>query len=131
MNELERLIAAVSRPEPSIKLDERVNALLAQEPPCLPRRRWRNVLVLCGTSACIGLLGFWWGRQSVVSTPESPAITSTASVPAPPPETLPASANVTNIPLREDQLSGLFLRPSVREGMLGNGPVKIVISNSP
>src|SRR5262245_4511729 len=104
MNELERLIAAVSRPEPSIKLDERVNAMLAQEPPCPRKPRWRSALVLCGTSTCMGLIGFCLGRQSVSPTIASPATTATALVSAPHAETGPAP-NITKTRLREDQLA--------------------------
>lgn len=131
MNELERLIANLARPEPTAKLDERVNAVLSRTPASMPRPRWQSTLILCGTSACIWLIGFYLGRQSVRSTIESTANRLSGSVLDPGAETVRSSANVTRTPLREDQLAGLFLRPGVREGMLGNGPVTIEISTSP
>lgn len=130
MNELERMIAALSRPEPSSELDERVKAVLAQPSPGHSRPKWRSVLASCGTSACIGLIGFYLGRQSIGPARESATIASTVPAPAPASESVPVSTNVTKIPLREDQLAGLFANVRVREGMLGKGPVTIEISTS-
>jgi hypothetical protein len=130
MNELERLIAAIARPEPSGTLDERVQAILAHEPPGIRTIRWRSALVWCCASACIGLIGFCLGRQSVGLTMGSPTVDSAALSADHHVEAAPGSPNIMKTPLREDQLAGLFLRAGIGEGMLGTGPVTIEISKS-
>lgn len=131
MNELERLLAAVPRPEPSDQLDQRVNALLAREPPSRPSARWRNALVWCGTTACIGLISFYCGRWSVGAAPGELVQVTKPQAPARPAESSPISDNVLSFPLRQDQLASLFVQSAAAETMLGTGPVRIEVSTSP
>jgi hypothetical protein len=74
MNELERLIAALPRPEPSEELDHRIDALLAHQPVRAPIRRWSGTMSWIATAACVGGLGFFLGRQSVVVGPVPTAV---------------------------------------------------------
>jgi len=127
MNELERLLASVPRPEPSRQLDQRVNALLVQESPSRPGVRWRNALALSGVAACAGLIGFYWGQHSIVAPTLNVAIPAHVR----PSEPDPASDNIVTIPLRQDQLASLFVKTGPPERMLGRGPVKIEVFSSP
>jgi hypothetical protein len=125
MNELERLLAAVSRPEPSRHLDERVNAVLMHEPPGRPGVHWKRAWAWCGVAACAGAIGFYGGRQSVVVP--SASVAATAEMPAPD----PVSHQIVTVPLRQDQLASLFVQTATPERMLGRGPVRIAVSASP
>lgn len=132
MNELERMIAAIYRPEPSDELDERIERLFAPNNYSRPpHSRWRSALALLATAACVGTLCFYWGRQSVIATADTAHVTIHRPAIDPPPEAPSATGNVVGIPLREDQLAGLFIRSSEREGMLGKGPVTVEIFSSP
>ena len=131
MNELERLLAAVPRPEPSRQLDQRVNALLVQEPRSRSGVRWRNALVLSGVAVCAGLIGFYCGQHSIVAPPVNVAMPAQIPAHVPPSEPDPASDNIVTIPLRQDQLASLFVQTGPPERMLGRGPVKIEVSASP
>jgi hypothetical protein len=130
MNELERLIANVDRPEPTGRLDACVKALIqSQSSP--PTRRWQNAFVVCGAAACMGILGFFVGRQSVTTaTDSSAAMASTAPRHSAEENTLRV-ANVTSVSLADDKLAGWFVRRDQGEGLLGGGPVTILTSNSP
>jgi hypothetical protein len=131
MNELEQLIAAIGQPEPTAKLDERVYALFVQTRACAKNPRWMNTFVACGAAACIALLGFYAGRQSVgAATDPFPAMASPVE-PSSRHEGQPVAMNVTKVPLGNDQIAGLFVRPNHGEGLLGNGPVTILTSTSP
>lgn len=131
MNELERLIAAMDRPEPSSRLDDRVHALFARPQLRSNKPLWTNALVACGAAACIGVLGFFLGRQSNSSSADPlPAIAS-SSQRHPRASAATLATNVQRIPLSENQLASLFIRHSHREGLLGNGPVTILTSTSP
>jgi hypothetical protein len=130
MNELERLIAAIPRPEPGTALDARVGALITAERSRRPRLGREGWLALFATSACMGVVGFALGRQSEQSAPEPRAIhpavaaqlvNENASIPG----------NITLVRLREDQRAGLFVRPGAGEGMFGTGPVTIETLTTP
>jgi hypothetical protein len=131
MNALELLISALNRPEPTDKLDARIKALLAQVELAPRRRRWKSALLSCGTAACVGLLGFYAGRLSASSATDPLPAKASASRVQPRSESAPVAASVTKIPLGEDQLAGLFVRPDHRESLLGSGPVTVLTSASP
>ena len=131
MNELERLIAAVPRPEPSEKLDQRIDALLAQPPVRAPIRRWSGTMGWVATAACVGALGFYLGRHSAIQALPHAAVTAAAPASDPPPKAAPVTAKVTSVPLDADQLAKIFVSPTPREGMFGKGPVTFEISTSP
>jgi hypothetical protein len=130
MNELERLIAGLPRPEPSDQLDNRIHALLAQgrARPLVSGRR--IAVAWCGTAACVGVLGFFLGRQTAIAEPAPAPVTATAQSIDRPVENPSAPVTSVSIPLRADQLAGLFMPPAVHEGMLGRGPVKIEVFTS-
>jgi hypothetical protein len=131
MNELERLIMNIDRPEPTSKLDACVTALLGQTQLNSRTPRWKNAFVTCAVAVCVGLLGFYAGRQSARSAPASfPAMASAAPL-GPRNESKLVAASVTKVTLGDGQLSGLFVRPDHREGLLGNGPVTVLTSASP
>jgi hypothetical protein len=130
MNELERLIAALPRPEPGEQLDQRIRTLLARQPVPLQIRRSSATMAWIATAACIGAIGFFLGRQSVVVGPMPTAVAGAAPA-SDPPAVTPDAANITNIPLNEEQLAGLLARPAPREGMFGRGPMTIEVSKTP
>jgi hypothetical protein len=131
MNELERLIVAVDRPEPGHKLDARVNAILVQSQHRSKKSRWKNALVSCAAAACVGAIGFYAGRLSASpATDPLPAIASATRVHSRP-ERAPVAANVMKVPLTDNQLAGLFVLSNHREGLLGSGPLTTLTSTSP
>ncbi|HEV3416769.1 MAG TPA: hypothetical protein VG056_08160 [Pirellulales bacterium] len=130
MNELERLIAGLARPEPSDRLDDRIQAMLAQEQVRPRVSPWRIAISWCGTAACMGVLGFYLGRQTAIAQPAPAPVTSTAQSIDRPVETTTVPVTSVSIPLRADQLAGLFMPPAIHEGMLGRGPVTIQVSTS-
>jgi hypothetical protein len=131
MNDIERMIEAISRPAPSKSLDERIQALLAPEPIQSRTSRWRDAFAWCATAVCIGLVGFYVGRVSVRTQPASAPVTTVAPPSESPSQSSPSPATVVNIPLPDDQLAALFVRPSPREGLLGKGPFTLEVSRSP
>jgi hypothetical protein len=131
MNELERLIMNIDRPEPTSKLDACVTAILGQTQLRSSTPRWKNALVTCAVAACVGLLGFFAGRQSARSAPASFPAMARAVEPGPRNESNLVAASVTKVTLGENQLAGLLVRPDHREGLLGNGPVTVLTSVSP
>jgi hypothetical protein len=130
MNELERLIAHVDRPDPTGWLDARINAVIQSRVTSNKRRR-QNEVVACGVAACIGILGFFVGRQSVSTAADTSSPMTIATTRDPANEGTLLVTNVTNVPLADDQLAGLFVRRHQREGLLGAGPVTILTSTSP
>jgi hypothetical protein len=131
MNELERLIMNIDRPEPTRKLDACVTALLGQTQLCSRTPRWKNALVTCAVAVCVGLLGFFAGRQSARSAPATFTSTMSAAELSPRSESNLVAASVTKVTLGEEQFAGLLVRPDYREGLLGIGPVTILTSTSP
>jgi hypothetical protein len=131
MNDIERLIEAISRPAPSKLLDARIRALLAPELIRPPTSKWRVAIVWWGTAVCIGLVGFYIGRVSVGTESNPVPIATVAPSSDSPSQSSPSSATVVNIPLRGDQLAALFIRPGPREGLLGKGPFTVEVSMSP
>ena len=131
MNEIEQLIAAIDQPEPTAKLDERVYALFVQPRARMKKPRWMNTFVACGAAACMALLGFYAGRQSSGAATHSYPAMPSAGKSSSRHEGQHVAVNVTKVPLGNDQLAGLFVRPNHREGLLGNGPITILTSTSP
>ena len=71
MNDIERLIAGLSRPSPSEELDARIAEIANQ--PQLPKRKRslnRRILALAATAPCTGYVGFMLGRQSATNNYE-------------------------------------------------------------
>jgi hypothetical protein len=131
MNDIERMIEAIGRPAPSKSLDERIQALLAPEPIQPRTSRWRVAFVWWATAVCIGLVGFYVGRVSLGPQPPSAPVTAVAPPSESPSQRSPSPTTVVNIPLPDDQLAALFVRPSPREGLLGKGPFTLEVSTSP
>jgi hypothetical protein len=63
-NVIENLIARLPRPTPSQELDSRIAEITNQASPERTSFQARQVLLLVGTAACAGFLGFLLGRQS-------------------------------------------------------------------
>jgi hypothetical protein len=63
-NVIENLIARLPRPTPSQELDSRIAEITNQASPERKSFQARQVLLLVGTAACAGFLGFALGRQS-------------------------------------------------------------------
>jgi hypothetical protein len=135
MNELERLIAGVERPGPSANLDERIKALFIRVPPGPQNPRWKGTLMSCATAACVGILGFYLGRQSVAEVVDAQPAAANATAPEALRESGLASGNVSSnvlsVPLPAEQLAGLFVSRGSQEGLLGKGPVRIETFTSP
>jgi len=117
MNELERIIAGLARPTPGSELDRSIDRLLTEAGK--PRHRTWAWLAL---AAGIGGLGFFLGRQSVNVAPVSTAGFVTAPEPNP--------QRLVVVPLREQELAGVFLRAPAAEGLLGRGPIAVQVSTS-
>ena len=131
MNEFERLIAGVARPGPSPNLDDRIKALFARDLPVPRSPRWKSAFLSSATAACVGILGFYLGRQSVVEVVDARPAASNATALEALRESKSASSNVLSIPLPADQLAGLFVSRGSQEGLLGKGPVRIETFTSP
>ena len=129
MNDLERLLAEMHRPQPSHELDQRVEELLSQQPTSPSHARWKSALVFSAVAACAGLIGFVGGRQSAAVPRTTVAATITAPHRPTEPQTTPA--NVVRIPLQREQLAGLFVQTAAPEHMLGRGQVNVEVSTSP
>ncbi|HEV7282741.1 MAG TPA: hypothetical protein VGN57_21220 [Pirellulaceae bacterium] len=145
---LERLIASARPAGPSQDLDARVRAALSAKTLPQPMRRlerpdrrlWFAVAASALVAASVGFLG---GRLTAAvggrgvaqnDSPPATAAPSTASERREQPE--PGAHNlappsVTTVPLNDERLATLFLRPRSREGMLGSGPVRVEISQLP
>jgi hypothetical protein len=117
MNELERVIAGLARPAPGNELDERIDRLLAErrEPA---RRTWAWLALAAG----VGGLGFFLGRQSVSVHPVQTAAVVPAAEPNP--------DRLVIVPLREQELAGVFSHAPAAEGLLGRGPIAVQVSTS-
>jgi hypothetical protein len=131
MNDIERMIETISRPAPSTSLDDRIQALLAAEPARPRTSNWRLAIIWWGTAVCIGLVGFYVGRVSVGTQPTPVPVTTVAPLSDSPSRSSLSPATVVDIPLPDDQLAALFIRPSPREGLLGKGPFTLEVSTSP
>ena len=146
--DLERLIAAARPAGPSGELDARVLKAIAS-PSLLrsargeqrtDRRRWLSVAASALVAAGIGFLG---GRMSAGDDQAGLAQKDPPSVIAAPSEPLEegeqpgssapnaVSPKVTTVPLDDERLVSLFLRPRSREGLLGAGPVRVETSHLP
>ena len=129
MDDLERLIARIRRPEPSKELDDRVKAVLA--PPAGFRAHVRTRLVRGGIAACVAAVCFLAGRLSVSPATQPRPVTGTPSMAAPSFAKNTVSPATTTIVLGDEQLASLLIRPAAHEGMLGAGPFEVEIVSSP
>ena len=118
MNELERLIAALPRPEPSEKLDQRITTRLLAQPPVRSvdlAALERHAGVDRHGGLHVGVVGFFLGRQSCFRI----ATGRTAGRDGPgasalPPAASPVAANPMRVPLGNEQLASLFLHSGSR-----------------
>jgi hypothetical protein len=130
MNEIERMISGLPRPEPSDNLDDLVRVLLAHQQVRSRVSRRTIAIAWCGTAASVGILGFFLGRHTAVAQSTPALVTSTAQSNDRRVESPSEPVTSVRIPLRADQLAGLFMASPVHEGMLGRGPVTIHVSTS-
>lgn len=117
MNELERLIASLARPEPSAELDQRMDDLLRERP--MPRRAslWLTHASWCTTAATLGLLGYLlgWQTASTREVPPENAVVSTV------PDAPHAARQIEVAPLElaSERLPAYLAGNTRREGILG------------
>lgn len=129
MNKLERLIAELPRPEPNKQFDERIHELLT---PIVNRpepSNWGKRIALLGAAACLSLIGFMWGRQSVSESRITSALISELSHDLT--DATDTGPKVVDFPLGDDRLNFLVERATEAEGLLGKGPVSVAISSAP
>jgi len=117
MNELERVIAGLARPAPSTELDRSIDRLFT-ELHTSRSRTWAWLALAAG----VGGLGFFLGRQSVSINPVQTAAVVTAAEPNP--------DRLVIVPLREQELAGVFSHAPAAEGLLGKGPIAVQVSTS-
>src|SRR5262245_11831725 len=66
MNEIEKLICGLPRPEPSTEFDSRIAQVFNRAARPNPRKnRWSYIGLLTACTACAALVGFVVGRKSV------------------------------------------------------------------
>ncbi len=128
MDELEKLISRIARPQPSEDLDRRIQAILRHANPPPARRRRAYAASLCGTAACAGVIGFVLGTQSALDTAPVPPGSPSAMT-----DVEPSKENwqMVDTLLSEDQLASLFMYPAAREGLWGVGELQIETSTAP
>jgi hypothetical protein len=130
-DEIEKLIARLPRPAPSQELDTRIAETTRQAAPARQFLPVRQALLLVGSTACAGFLGFVLGRQTgtpvikndVAATPAA----AVASLPPPPKSndpaiTDPATTDRVHIVRAEGDALGKFVMPpKTFVGLFGNG----------
>jgi hypothetical protein len=129
-NVIENLIARLPRPTPSRELDSRIAEITNRATPERKSFPARQVLLLVGTAACAGFLGFALGRQS-----GSPVVKNeTAAVPAaalaslsPPSET---AERVHIVRAEGDALVKFVMPPKKFVGLFGSGRLETRDSGS-
>jgi hypothetical protein len=138
MNELEKLIAAARPAGPSKELDARVQRTLFEQElrvrnTHVSRTGWRTLLAVAASALVAAGIGFVCGRLTAQpdSPDGSPAEAPTALVSAEDSAPPSAAPNVTTLPLQDERLASLFLRPRSREGLLGAGPLRVETSQLP
>jgi len=121
-NVIENLIARLPRPTPSQELDSRIAEITNQASPERKSFQARRVLLLVGTAACAGFLGFVLGRQSgsTVLKKEvaaAPAV-ALASLSSPQAET---AQRVYIVRAEGDALVKFVMPPKKFVGLFGSG----------
>jgi hypothetical protein len=125
MNDIERLIARLPRPLPSPDLDARIAELTSQPVRSgATRARLRRFSVIAACTACGGLLGFVLGRQSVVPTNETLAVTVRPAAQMPPGASAPERV-IVNVQIPQNDALARFVMPPKRiEGLFGPEPLE-------
>lgn len=131
MNELERMIAGLPQPEPGKGLDERIGLLLAAVATRRSPARWRNAVVWPAVATCCGLLGFYFGRESVGRPPIIAPLAPENRDFNPSHNLAAVDSRVVSLPLAEREFARLFLRSDHEEGAFGPGPLTIRTSVTP
>jgi hypothetical protein len=128
MDELEKLISRIARPQPSDELDRRVEAILRHANPRPARRQWKYAALLCGTAVCAGAIGFALGSQTALhlARPPEGSLAALSGV-----EREEESSQTVDSLLSEEQLASLFMRSAAQEGLWGAGELQIETSTAP
>jgi hypothetical protein len=117
--EIEGLIARLPRPSPSRELDARIAGITKQPSPERSSFQTRRVLVLVGSTACAGLLGFVLGRQSGSAiAKQQTAAPATAVASSPSAET---TEHVQIVRAEGDALVKFVMPPKKFVGLFGSG----------
>jgi hypothetical protein len=119
-NDVEELIARLSRPTPSPKLDVRIAELT--------NRAWierngsltRRVLLMIGTAACAACAGFVLGRYSAVAAKNETASAPTAARALSSPST-ETPERIRVLPAEGEALARFVMPPKAVMGLFGSG----------
>jgi hypothetical protein len=125
MNEFERFVSSIDRPEPSERLDNSIRSLLANGSPRLDRHSSLTRFAWCVVAAFAGLIGFFAGRMTVSPELQPPVIAVKDSTPK-----APEAARLLSLSPSTD-LASLLVRSNSGETMFGKGPMRIAVSTSP
>lgn len=118
MDELERQIARLPRPEPSAALDTRIEALLNRR--AHGARRWRAAWIAAPAIGA-GIIGFLSGRLTAPHSAAA-AVSRARQEVSVQPQVVVVTAN--------HELTDLFILPAARENLLGGGRPTVETSSS-
>lgn len=126
MNDIERLIAGLSRPSPSSELDARIHRVLHDAMPVAAPKRPRPLLrwsVLAGTAACAGMVGFVLGRQSAQAHSDAQSDVVAA---APNSESSPGETHSTTViaAVNREALERFVMPNKPYESLFGSRPLE-------
>jgi hypothetical protein len=127
--EIEHLIARLSRPTPSRELDAGIAEITKQVSPERKSFQARRVLLLVGSAACAGFLGFVLGRQSgsTIVKQQASAAPVAAAASSPSAET---TERVQIVRAEGDALVNFVMPPKKFVGLFGSGRLETRDSGS-
>jgi hypothetical protein len=129
-NVIENLIARQPRPTPSRELDARIAEIMNPARPDRKRSQPRRVMLLFGTAACAGFLGFMLGRQSASTAVKSEAAAAPAVTRA---SVSPSTATVERVHsfrAEGNALVRFVMPPKKFVGLFGSGRLEARDSDS-
>jgi hypothetical protein len=124
-HEIEEFISRLPRPAPSQELDARIAEITSRAWTERKSSRTGRVLLVIGTAACAGLLGFLLGRQS------GPAVAKIETAAAP----VQVRGAVSNpadgheqirvVPAEGETLAHFVMPPKPFVSLFGSGPLEV------
>jgi hypothetical protein len=130
-NDVEELITRLPRPSPSQELDARIAAIANRARSERKTSLTRGALLLIGTAACAGFVGFMLGRQSASMADKLHTAAGEAVMRAALPEPKDASEDVKASPAEGEALARFVMPPKPFVSVFGNGRLEKQDAHSP
>ncbi len=124
-HEIEEFISRLPRPAPSQELDARIAEITSRAWTERKRALTGRVLLVIGTAACAGLLGFLLGRQSGRAAAKKETTAALAQVRGASSHPADGPERIRVVPAEGETLAQFVMPPKPFVSLFGSGPLEI------